>query len=645
LIEVVEPVSGSSGRCQRCGWACVVVGAGMTLARETVSSAHEPVTKSQEPFREGEIFAGRYRIERLLGAGGMGAVYRAFDLKLQRRLALKVPHFDPHSHPDLLKRFQREARIAASFNHPNLCPIFDFDQWNHLYYLTMPFIEGRPLAALLEAGRLPQRQAAIITRTVALALAEAHRLGVVHRDLKPANIMVSPQGKLIVMDFGIARSLTAADSLQTRTGAVLGTPAYMAPEQVQGIVSAIGAATDIYSLGVIFYQLLTGRQPFLGNPSWVCVQIVHDEPAPPSATLPELDRGLEAVCLRAMRKDSRDRFASMEEMAAAIEAALGAPGQSGWAVELSISEPPKKPWRWVPQRRLMAALLLAMAGGMVLAWSRLSSSPPADTRSQPGIGIAMPPKPGPAAPNGLSPREVKVVAASARRGLPSDLPEPTPPEPEPALAENDAGPAAPSPAESGDSSARLARLRTQLKETYRGADPDHPDAKTVQLWDEIHALQEELADPAMTIVVKVRKSRMNVPLVIYCNDRNERRRELRLNPGTVEVLSLVMPVTLTYVLHASHPGGGGARGASLPEPYAARPPHLAGGPPPPFAPPPHLAPGLPVPEAPLPVAARRLEFKNREVVVEFEYNQACGRWKHYLHPASSAAGRAASVAG
>ncbi len=313
---------GTAGRCPRCGWAYLGCGTRESAVSSSHSSSARSDADSGEAFKEGAIFDGRYRIERTLGAGGMGVVYRAFDLKLERRVALKIPHFDAHAHPDLIKRFQREARIAAAFDHPNLCPVFDFNRAGHVYYLTMPFIEGRPLSTLLEGGPVLPRQAATIVRTLALALEEAHRRGVIHRDLKPANIMISRAGKLIVMDFGIARFATPTDSLRTRPGALMGTPAYMAPEQVQAETQAIGPATDVYCLGVIYYQLLTGRLPFIGNPNWVCVQVLHDDPAPPSTLLPELDPGLEAICLKAMRKRPQDRYASMAEMAAALDTAL-----------------------------------------------------------------------------------------------------------------------------------------------------------------------------------------------------------------------------------------------------------------------------------------------------------------------------------
>ncbi len=175
----------------------------------------------------------------------------------------------------------------------------------------------------------------------------------------------------------------------------------------------------------------------------------------------------------------------------------------------------------------------------------------------------------------------------------------------------------------------LVRLRADLRDAYRGADCNHPDEDVHRLWNEIHEIQKGLDEPVTTILIKVRKSRSNVPLVLYCDDRKERRRELKLFPGTVEVLSPVMPVTLTYVLHPPHSGG------DLPHPPGG-PPHFAGGPP--FLgafPPPHLG-GPPLPPGPPPVPARRIDLKNRELVIEFEFSAMGARWKHRLHPPPSA---------
>jgi predicted Ser/Thr protein kinase len=262
---------------------------------------------------------GRYRIVRLLGRGGMGSVYLAHDGQLDRSVALKVPHFTPEDGPEILDRFYREARSAATLEHPNVCPIFDVGQIDGHHYVSMAFIEGRPLADLVEADkRLSQRQAAILVRQLAMAMAEAHRRGIIHRDLKPANIMINPRHEPVIMDFGLARRSDKRDARLTKSGAIVGTPAYMPPEQVKGDPAGIGPGCDIYSLGVVLYELLTCHLPFEGPTLVVLGQILTQEPPPPSSYCGDIDTQLEAICLKAMAKKVEDRYASMVEMVNAL---------------------------------------------------------------------------------------------------------------------------------------------------------------------------------------------------------------------------------------------------------------------------------------------------------------------------------------
>ncbi len=293
--------------------------------RETSSSPR--VTKT--PGKIARKF-GRYRIIRRLGKGGMGTVFLAEDTQLQRQVALKIPQFESDNDHELLERFYREARAAATLNHPNLCPVHDVGEIDGIHYLTMAFIEGEALSEMVRPGEpLSAEQAATIVHKVALGMAEAHDRGIVHRDLKPANISMNHRGDPVVMDFGLARLTDRGETRLTQSGAVLGTPAYMAPEQIKGEIDAIGPGCDIYSLGVILFELMTGEIPFDGPIAAVLGQVLTQEPPPPSKFCPELDPRLEAICLMMMSKQREDRYDSMFAVADALSGFLFETTRSG----------------------------------------------------------------------------------------------------------------------------------------------------------------------------------------------------------------------------------------------------------------------------------------------------------------------------
>jgi eukaryotic-like serine/threonine-protein kinase len=313
---------------------------------------------------------GRYRIIKRLGAGGMGSVYLAEDTQLGRQVALKVPHFGPEDGPEARQRFFREASIAATLDHVYLCPVYDAGEVDGLWFLTMAYIEGKTLAETISEAGMPARPAAALMRKLALGLQEAHAKGVVHRDLKPANIMLKETGQgrePVIVDFGLARRDDAGELRVTKVGQVMGTLGYMAPEQIRGDPEAIGPACDIYALGVILYELLTGELPFRGTGLAVAGQILTQEPPPLVALRPDIAPQLEAICQRAMAKQVEDRYASMGMLATALGDYLRCSSPSATSSQPSPAQRhrPEGAAPWVRPALVAGVLLLALivAGG------------------------------------------------------------------------------------------------------------------------------------------------------------------------------------------------------------------------------------------------------------------------------------------
>jgi eukaryotic-like serine/threonine-protein kinase len=289
-----------------------------------------------QPVENPRIYSGRYELTHLIARGGMAQVYRAMDRQLDRPVALKVLFPELSVDRTFVERFRREAQAAANLSHPNIVPVFDWGEDDGAYFIVMEYVDGRPLSAVLrDPERVPPRQIASIGAGVAAALAFAHRHGVVHRDVKPGNVLITPDGDVKVTDFGIARAVNTEESL-TQTGAVMGTAAYFSPEQAEG--KSVDARSDIYSLGVVLYEMAAGRPPFTGDsPVAVASKHVRDMPDLPRVVNPSVPPALEAVVMKAMAKDPADRYATAEELRAdLLRFAEGRPVEAGDAAATSV---------------------------------------------------------------------------------------------------------------------------------------------------------------------------------------------------------------------------------------------------------------------------------------------------------------------
>jgi len=342
------------------------------------SKSPTPPPTVTEELAPGTLLAGRYEILQLLGRGGMGAVYKAKDRELDRLVALKLIRPDLARNPQMLQRFKQELILARQVTHKNVIRIFDLGQADGIKFITMDFVEGQDLRALLkERGKFTPDEAARIMLQICRALEAAHAEHVIHRDLKPQNIMLDRGGRVYVMDFGIARSAHLPG--MTDTGALIGTPEYMSPEQARG--EKLDARSDIFSLGVIFYEILTGKSPYPSDTPLATLWKRMQEPVtPPSQVDPSLPAQLNAIVLKALEIEPEKRFGSAREMAQQLEIWLGPSADSS---TIFLPAPRTAPyWKWA------SAALGVLLVAAVVAFRMKGPSKPAPQHAPVSVLVA-----------------------------------------------------------------------------------------------------------------------------------------------------------------------------------------------------------------------------------------------------------------
>jgi tRNA A-37 threonylcarbamoyl transferase component Bud32/outer membrane protein assembly factor BamB len=309
-------------------------------------------------------YFGDYELLREIARGGMGVVYKARQASLNRVVALKMILTGQLAGPEDVQRFRLEAQTAAALQHPNIVAIHEVGEYQGQHYFSMDLVEGQSLADLVRDNPLPPEQAARWVRTVALAIAYAHERGVLHRDLKPSNVLIDGFGQPRVTDFGLAKRIDK-DAGLTATGAVVGTPSYMPPEQASGQRGAMSPASDVYSLGAVLYELVTGRPPFrAATPLDTLLQVLEAEPAPPRLLNPAVGRDLETIILKCLQKDAARRYAGAQELADDLAAFL-----EGRPIKARRPGLAERALRWAQTQRRSAALIVltAVASGLLLA--------------------------------------------------------------------------------------------------------------------------------------------------------------------------------------------------------------------------------------------------------------------------------------
>ncbi len=450
------PASAQAGdivRCPGCGHSVRLAPATLQIppgpATQTAETHAPEVTPSCDvvlaPGAPAELprQIGRFIIRARLGAGAFATVYRAHDPQLDREVALKVPHPGTLDTPQCVERFLGEAKAAARLRHAHIVPVYEAGRDGSTYYIASAFIEGQTLAQLLQEVPLSTRRAVEVVRQLAEALAYAHRLGVVHRDVKPANVLMDEEGNAYLTDFGLAYRLDAATRL-TQQGAIMGTPAYMAPEQATGEPHEPNPASDQYSLGAILYQLLSGEPRFRGTVQAIFYHLLHSEPIPPRQRNPQVPAELDRICMKSLAREPQQRYGSCQEMAADLSRWLDAEEEP-----VIIQQPAPRKWPKILLGWSIAVAAVAMVAAAIALSLHFNDKRQADRGTvavidpPPTVPPTTPkvPPTTPRAPPSSSkplPRTLRVVPSTPPQRIPPPLrppttrPIPAPPSPPPA---------------------------------------------------------------------------------------------------------------------------------------------------------------------------------------------------------------------
>lgn len=324
---------------------------------------------------------GKFRLLDRVGHGAVGIVYKALQTDLDRTVALKAMQTEDEANPEAVSRFLHEARAAARLKHPNVIPIHEVGEHEGAHYLTMAYVDGPSLRKLADERALPLQRALEIVRDVARAIHFAHGQGIIHRDLKPSNILLDASGRVFVSDFGLAKDVAQVG--MTESGDVLGTPAYMSPEQARGHAKFVDARSDVYSLGAVLYHLLTGQPPFVAESTvQVILAVMGTDPVPPRRLNPAIPADAETICLTAMDKAPVRRYTSAGAMADDLDRLLTREPITARPTPVTHRTWRKVKRRWMPLSLGACGVLLAVGSSAWLAHSLSVRSEIRDLRAK-----------------------------------------------------------------------------------------------------------------------------------------------------------------------------------------------------------------------------------------------------------------------